>query len=645
MNADKPALGKRIKNPDGTFGEYVFENYGTVRRRRNNLGSGVFFILENNPYKTDSEAHKRMKYDPEKKTEGFILTIFSHNRPEWAICDLASVAYSITNTALYDTLGPNTGKYILNLTESPIIICSKEKIKILINLKRENPEELKNLIAIVSIDDLEEGDIELRNLGHENKITVYDMKEVETLGEIHPLPPIEPTPDTVFTITFTSGTTGANPKGVVLKNRNAVAAITFVLCTLASRFNPVNYSFLPLAHIYERLVLQHALVVGTKVGYPQGPSTLTLFDDIKVLKPDNLSLVPRVITKLEGAIKAQTIKNDANPMLKSLYTSAINAKMELQAKKENEHKNPPLLVYDRLLNMLRKKMGLEKVEIITTGSAPISPSTIRFLKASLNIGVAQGYGMSESFAGFMASSRFETESASCGPIGVTCEIKLKDLPEMGYTSKDKGGPRGELLVRGYQIFEGYYKNPEETAKSFDKDGWFHTGDVARINSENRVFIIDRVKNFFKLAQGEYVTPEKIEGMYLSKFPYIAQAYVHGDSTESFLVGIIGLDPVIATQYIKQRFNDTIENKDDIIQFFKSTRNRKILLEDMNQSIVNRLHGFEKLHNIFVDFEPLTVAREVVTPTMKIRRAVARKFFKNEIEKMYAEGSLIKDTKL
>ena len=130
------------------------------------------------------------------------------------------------------------------------------------------------------------------------------------------------------------------------------------------------------------------------------------------------------------------------------------------------------------------------------------------MKAALNVGIMQGYGLSESFAGCMASSKFEPEAATCGATSITTEVKLKDLVEMGYTSKDEGGPRGELLLRGPQIFREYYKNPEETAKAIDEDGWFHTGDVAKINSKGRISIIDRAKNFFKLAQGEYVTPEK-----------------------------------------------------------------------------------------------------------------------------------------
>ncbi|KAG5421414.1 hypothetical protein I9W82_000504 [Candida metapsilosis] len=645
-NGHKRAFGHRVKNADGTFGKYVWQDYKTIQKRRNNLGSGLFFVLQNNPYKTDSEAHQKLKYDP-LSDDSFVLTIFSHNRPEWVLADLTTAAYSMTNTALYDTLGPDTSRYILSLTESPVVLCSKEKIKRLVELKEQNPEELSNLICIVSMDDLTTEDASLENYCHDHKISLFDYNQVEKLGENNPLAPIPPKPDTNFTITFTSGTTGAHPKGVLLTHRNAVAGVTFLLSAITlPKVDAVLYSFLPLAHIFERQSMHFSTALGAAIGFPQGPSPLTLLDDIKVLEPNLLALVPRVLTKLEAGIKAQTVNNDEKPILKSLFTKAINAKLALQTDPANENTNPPHLLYDRVLGMLRKKMGMKNLMCFMSGSAPISPETTKFLRASLNCGGGQGYGMSETFSGIMASSIYETEASSCGPVCVTSEVKTRDLPAMGYTSADEGGPRGELLVRGPQVFQGYYKNPEETAKSFDEDGWFYTGDVARIDAKTgRTYIIDRVKNFFKLAQGEYVTPERIENTYLSCFPYISQMFVHGDSLRTYLVGVVGLDPVAITQYIKNRHHETIDDPADLIRFFQDPKRKRELLIDMNASLGNKLQGFEKVHNIEVAVEPLSVEKNLITPTMKIKRAVCTKYFRETLDKLYEEGSLIKNDKL
>lgn len=154
FSGDQNAFGVREKLPDGSFGRYHWQDYHTVRRRRNNLASGVFFVLENNPFRTDSEVHRNINYNPTRKDDSFVLTIFSGNRPEWVLADMATIAYSITNTALYDTLGPNASKYILELTGSPIVLCSKEKIAKLIELKKES-DKMDNLIVIVSMDKLE----------------------------------------------------------------------------------------------------------------------------------------------------------------------------------------------------------------------------------------------------------------------------------------------------------------------------------------------------------------------------------------------------------------------------------------------------------------------------------------------------------
>ncbi|CAK9437917.1 uncharacterized protein LODBEIA_P22950 [Lodderomyces beijingensis] len=661
-NGTKRAFGVREKIiggggggvPEGkvSFGRYVWQDYNTIKQRRNNLGSGVFFILENNPYKTESEAHARIKYDPNRRAEdeGFVLSIFSHNRPEWALCDLASAAYSIVNTALYDTLGPDTSKYILQLTESPIVICSKEKIQGLVELKKAHPEELCNLIALVSMDslDLMVEDLRLKQFANANNISLFDITQVEKIGAANPLAPIPPTPKTTFTISFTSGTSGANPKGVVLTHENAVCAGVFRLIrSNASPSEPYTiYSLLPMAHIYERSNIQTALGAGQAIGFSQGKSPATLLDDVRELQPSALSLVPRVLTRLEAAIKAQTI-NSSNSWVKYIYTKAINEKMRLQALPSENDYNPPHLVYDRLLNALRRKIGLGSVKFIMAGSSPVSADTVKFLKAALNVGITNGYGLTESFAGFIAGPKFEYDPVSVGAVGITTECRLRDIPSMNYTSKDAGGPRGELLLRGPQIFREYYKNPVATAESFDKDGWFLTGDVARVETarDNRMFLIDRVKNFFKLAQGEFVTPEKIENTYLSSFPFIQQIFVHGNSLQSYLVGVVGLDPTTIKQYIKTRFQDELVEQEDILAFLNEPKNKRILLQDLNVSTKTKLQGFEKLHNILVAFDPLTVARGVVTPTFKIKRPICTKFFQNELDGLYAEGSILRDEKL
>lgn len=148
-----------------------------------------------------------------------------------------------------------------------------------------------------------------------------------------------------------------------------------------------------------------------------------------------------------------------------------------------------------------------------------------------------------------------------------------------------------------------------------------------------------MKNFYKLSQGEYVSPEKIESLYLSLNSTILQLFVHGDSTKSYLVGVVGLQPDVASKYVD------LSSGDKVVEVLNKPEFKKQILLDLNQKVNGRLQGFEKIHNIFIDIEPLTLERNVVTPTMKLKRHFAAKFFKPQIDSMYEEGSIIKDYKL
>lgn len=648
------AFGTRKRVIDGLMGPYEWQSFADVQRRVKDFGAGLFFTLQNNPYKTASEAHAKIdahqNISDGTNENSFIVSLFSANRAEWAITDMACVSYSIANTALYDTLGPDTSRYILSLTESPVLVCSKDKIETIVGLKEKFPQDLANLISIISMDKLNltshtSEDAKLQVRCKDNNITLFDFEQVERFGQINPLDYILPAPHSLYTISFTSGTTGSNPKGVVLTHAAAVSAVTFCLSNVKLVDNPKVYCFLPLAHIYERVTYMFAFFQGSSIGFPQSPSPLTLLDDVQALRPHILSLVPRVYTKLEAAIKAQTIQNDEKPLLKKIFTKAIGVKTALQAAHDGaEGKH---FLYDRVTGILRRKIGFENVIALTTGLAPISPETVRFLKAALNTGFSQGYGLTESFAGVSVSPMHEASPGSCGPISVTTEMRLRDIPEMNYSSTDEGGPRGELLLRGPQIFKYYYKNPEETAKSFDKDGWFYTGDIARVDENGRLYIIDRVKNFFKLAQGEYITPEKVENTYLSSFPLVQQCYAHGDSLKTYLVGVIGVEEATILPWLQSRFKVLgTPTREQLVAKLNEVEVKTRFLTEMNKAAGAKLGSLERLNNIFIDFEPLTIDRNVITPTLKIKRPIAAKFFAEQFDLLYEEGSLIRsDSKL
>lgn len=420
--------------------------------------------------------------------------------------------------------------------------------------------------------------------------------------------------------------------------------MAFCSCTIARRKGLIAFSFLPLAHIYERCSSAFALYNGARIGFPQGPSPLTLLDDLKALKPHIVNFVPRVYSKLEVALKQQTVDNKNSPLLAKVFQKVIATKIELQLEKDGaEGKH---FIFDNLTQVLKNKIGLNNCFIATSGSAPISSDTVRFLKGALNVGFSQGYGLTESFAGVCNSPTWDSNPGSCGAISPTTEMKLRDIPEMNYSSTDEGGPRGELLLRGPQMFKEYYKNPEETKKAYDGEGWFYTGDIARIDGKSgRLFIIDRVKNFFKLAQGEYITPEKIENNYLAQCSTLSQIYIHGDSLKTYLVAIVGLDPDSSKAWLTTKGGvspEAVSTNEALVKKFNEKEIKTKYLTHLNNQVGGLVGGFEKVHNIYLDIEPITIEKDLLTPTLKIKRPLAKKYFQEQLDDLYKVGSLIKD---
>ncbi|KAI5959832.1 uncharacterized protein KGF55_005064 [Candida pseudojiufengensis] len=646
------------------YHEYDYENdlhlerynsltYNEVNNKKINFASGLFFLINSNPFKNlELESHLKIinhERDYQNYNENnmsFIVTFYSGNRIEWIISDLACSSNSLTSTALYDTLGESSSKYILEITQSPIIICSRNKIEKLIELKKQYPKELESLIMIISMDPLNKKASSLTKLAEENNIKLYDFIQVEKIGEIFPHTETLPKPETTYTLTFTSGTT-SNPKGVVLPHRTIVAACLSFAYLMPHHNKMKEFAFLPLAHIFERHMSASVLTFGGEVAFPRlGGSAITLFQDLKLYKPTFLACVPRIFSKIESLIKNATI--DSNSTFNRItYSQAFETKRIKQLEDGNKGNH---FIYDTILiKRLRSLIGFDNMEVCFTGGAPISGETIKFLRSSLGIGFTQGYGSSESFAGMLMALPLQYSSiGTCGAIAPTVEARIREIPEMGYYLNDKGGPRGELQLRGPQMFSHYYKNPEETSKSIDSEGWFSTGDVIQITNEGWFIIFDRVKNFYKLSQGEYVTPEKIENLYLTSNSIITQVFAHGDFNQSYLVGVIGIDPLSIKTFLTSKCNiqpDQISTNQDLLEVVNKREIKTSILLYLNTNVGSKLNGFEKIQNIYLEIDPLTLDRNVITPTSKLKRSIASNFFKNQIDMMYKEGSIIKDLKL
>jgi long-chain acyl-CoA synthetase len=326
----------------------------------------------------------------------------------------------------------------------------------------------------------------------------------------------------------------------------------------------------------------------------------------------------------------------AGGLKKKMFDAGLAAKTE--GLKRGELKNA---LYDRLIfDKIKKGLGLDQVQIMVSGSAPISATVMTFYRCMLGIYVVEGYGQTE--GGGVTTTGSPADMITEGHVGGPAsgvEVVLVDVPEMGYlhTDTDNRGQacvgRGEICFRGPNVFKGYYKDEEKTRETIDDEGWLHSGDIGLWRPDGSLQIIDRKKNIFKLSQGEYVAPEKIETI-ISPSPLISQCFVYGDSLQSALVAIIVPDEDSVRNWAASR-NESLA-KEPFEKICKSEELNKAIMSDIRKlSKESKLNGFETVKAIYLDSSLFSVENGMLTPTFKLKRQKARDQYEKEIIKLYA----------
>jgi len=326
-------------------------------------------------------------------------------------------------------------------------------------------------------------------------------------------------------------------------------------------------------------------------------------------------------------------------MKKKLFDACLETKSQ-NLKRRGQLKHG---LYDRLVfNKIKNGLGMDQLRIMISGSAPIGGTVMTFFRCMLGIPVVEGYGQTEGTAGATLGhpDDMTTVGHVGGPIGC-CEIVLVDVPEMGYHSADRshrGQPcagRGEICIRGPNVFKGYYKDAEKTKETVDEEGWLHSGDIGLWRPDGTLQIIDRKKNIFKLSQGEYVAPEKIENI-LSRSPLIAQCFVYGDSFQSCLVAIVIPDEEPVSQWAANGSNGVSGSSNSFEDICKNPALKDAIMDDIQRlSKENGLHGFETVRAVYVDCALFSVENDLLTPTFKMKRQKIRDRYEKEIEELYA----------
>ncbi|XP_077434385.1 long-chain-fatty-acid--CoA ligase 1-like [Vanacampus margaritifer] len=588
-----PFLGSRKPK-----GPYEWMPYQKVMERAENLGSA--FLHKGHAKTTDAN-----------------IGIFSQNRPEWTITELACYTYSLVSVPLYDTLGAEAIDYIIDKASISTIICDvAEKVILVLDCVKARKHTVKTIVV------METPSGELVERGQRAGIDVLSLREMEAIGKANYHQPVPPRPDDMAVICFTSGTTG-NPKGAMLLHRNIVSncsafiRITQATCPLGPR--DVHISFLPLAHMFERVVQGVMMVQGAKIGYFQGDIRL-LMDDLCTLKPTVFPVVPRLLNRMYDKIFGQ-----ANTSVKRWLLDFAYSRKEAEMSKGIVRRDS---IWDKLIfKKVQASLG-GRVRLMITGAAPISSTVLTFLRAALGCQFYEGYGQTECTAGCTMTMPGDWTAGHVGAPLPCNSIKLVDVAEMNYLAVNG---EGEVCVKGPNVFLGYLNDPEKTAETIDADGWVHTGDIGKWLPNGTLKIVDRKKHIFKLAQGEYIAPEKIENVYV-RSDAVAQVFVHGDSLQAFLVAVVVPDPDFLCGWTKRIMGvegsyNALCSRADV---------KAAILEDMVRLGKEAgLKSFEQVKAIYLHTELFSIDNGLLTPTLKAKRNELRQYFRSQIDELYA----------
>ncbi|KAM3612432.1 uncharacterized protein V6R79_008283 [Siganus canaliculatus] len=587
-----PCLGSRKpKQP------YEWISYKEVMERAENLGSA--FLHKGHSKTTDS-----------------YIGIFAQNRPEWTISELACYTYSLVSVPLYDTLGTEAVVYIINKASISTIVCDKmEKVHLVLDCVQDKGYPVKTIVV------METPSADVVRKGQQAGIHVISLQEMEALGKANHHQPVPPRPEDMALICFTSGTTG-NPKGAMLTHRNVVsncsAFIKMTEVSCPTHPTDVHISYLPLAHMFERVVQGVILVHGARIGYFQG-DIRSLPDDLNTLRPTVFPVVPRLLNRMYDRIFGQ-----ANTPLKRWLLGFAFRRKEAEMKKGIVRRDS---IWDRLIfQKVQASLG-GRVRLMVTGAAPVSPAVLTFLRAALGCQFYEGYGQTECTAGCSSTVPGDWTAGHVGAPLPCNSVKLVDVPEMNYLAANG---EGEVCVKGPNVFQGYLKDPEKTEEAIDAAGWLHTGDIGKWLPNGTLKIVDRKKHIFKLAQGEYIAPEKIENIY-TRCDAVAQVFVHGDSLQACLVAVVVPDPDFLSSWAKR----TLGLEGSYLELCGREEVKAAILTDMVRiGKEGGLKSFEQVKAIYIHTDLFSVENGLLTPTLKSKRNEMRQCFRSQIDELY-----------
>ncbi len=546
---------------------------------------------------------------------GGTVGILGFNRPEWTLSYMGAMAAGAVPVGIYQTCSPNQVGYVASHAEMRVLVVENQEQWHKVSSTQGNVRRVRDDLPALEHVVMMEGGEELPD---DSQVLTWDAfmaRGLESSGEADDATLDERTaairPDQLATLIYTSGTTGT-PKGVMLSHSNLVE--TARICDRLHGLGPDNrtLSYLPLAHIAEQMISIHlAIYSGVTVYYAESFDRLA--ENLREVEPTIIFGVPRVWERIHAAV---TDKLETAPALRrrlALWTLDVGGRSAAR-RRSGKPVSGALAFQERVANRLvlskiRARLGLTQIVLAVSGAAPIRREVLDFF-AAIGIAIYEVYGLSETSGPGTWNHAGACKLGTVGPV----------LPE---AEVDLAGD-GEVLLRGPNVFQGYFKSPEDTAEAIDDDGWFHTGDLGQLDDEGFLTITGRKKELIITSGGKNIAPVGIEAA-LKRIELVGEAVVIGDARK-YLTALLTLEDEAAERFAAE--HGTSGPPHDDPRLLDEIR-RGVDRVNATFARVEWIRKFEVLPRGF------SVADGELTPTLKLRRREIAENWSEVIEGMYA----------
>ena len=528
------------------------------------------------------------------------VALISHNRPEWVFTDFALQQLGAVSVPIYPTLTAEDIRFIFSDSEVKLVLVSDKDLYQKAKEASAGIAAVKDIYTFSQVEGAKNWE-ELKAMGEEADMPLLKEAKSKIKGE------------DLLTLIYTSGTTGT-PKGVMLTHNNLISNYKGCIPLMPVNHNDRALSFLPLCHVYERMMLFLYTATGVSIYYAESMDTIA--DNLKEIKPHMFTTVPRLLEKVYERIVAKGSELEGVKKKLFFWSLKLGNQYDIQGHNSLWFKIQLALANVLIFNKWREALG-GNIKAVVSGSAALQPRLAHVFWAA-RIKVMEGYGLTET-SPVICVNRCEAKENRIGTVG----------PVIPGGVEVKIAADGEILSRGPHIMKGYYKRPDLTAEAIDSEGWFHTGDIGEFIEGKYLKITDRKKEMFKTSGGKYIAPQLVENKF-KECNLIEQIMVVGDG-QKFPGALIvpnfqNLKSWCQKSSIQYSTDEAMICSKEVKDKFQSE------IDKLNESFAQyeKIKKFELLPRLW------TIDAGELTPTLKVKRKIVTAKYKNLIDKIYFE---------